>query len=357
MAVTHEIRLPTVQPGRSAALIGLGLAIYLAYIYQVGHEEVAESLSNVNPAIFSAVILLSLMNMLFNALSWKKVAEQLNYRVSLTDMFLMYISGYFLNNLIPSGSFSGETARIYFLDKIAANSRLDASSATVAATRIITAVPFILGMMIGLVYLILFYEAPTWALATCILMMIFAIFVGVLFVVICFTDGWLQRIVDVIISLVERLSSQEIDRELCSGLVAQFHKSMKLLTARRLSLLISAFWAVVGWFSMNMVAFAAFKSLGVEISVFAIFAVYAVVIVFQTLPIILPGGVGLVDIIMTALFSAVGVSIHNAAAVTILIRLVQLWFITALGGLSTIHLVRKVNHNHKQKDRAATKSF
>ena len=103
----------------------------------------------------------------------------------------------------------------------------------------------------------------------------------------------------------------------------------------------------------------AFKSLDVEISIFTIFAVYAVVIVFQTLPLILPGGVGLADIIMTALFNAVGIPMHDAAAVTILIRLVELWFLTFVGGLSTAHLMRRVNNNDNngRAKKVTTKSF
>ena len=131
---------------------------------------------------------------------------------------------------------------------------------------------------------------------------------------------------------------------------------MNLLAGQRRAMIISTLWAVAGWLFMNMTVLVAFKSLGLEISVFAIFVVYAVVIVFQTLPIILPGGVGLVDIIMTALFNAVGVPMHDAAAVTILTRLTQLWFLTLMGGLSTAHLMRKVN-NHCQEKVEATQSF
>ena len=81
-----------------------------------------------------------------------------------------------------------------------------------------------------------------------------------------------------------------------------------------------------------------------EIPIFAIFAVYSVIMVFQTLPLILPGGVGIVDILMVALFTAVGVSLHDAAAATILARVAQLWFHTLLGGICTAHLLRKVGN-------------
>jgi hypothetical protein len=57
----------------------------------------------------------------------------------------------------------------------------------------------------------------------------------------------------------------------------------------------------LGWLSLNLVAFAAFLSLGVEVPIFAIFAVYSVIMVFQNMPLILPGGIGIVEILMTSL--------------------------------------------------------
>ncbi|HII07399.1 MAG TPA: flippase-like domain-containing protein, partial [Methanotrichaceae archaeon] len=143
--MNHEIALPKIQVSKSTALVLLGLGIYLAYLRWLGFGQVAESLDNVNPMLFFAALLLSLLMVAFNALSWRRVAEELDYGASFKDLFLIYLSSIFMNNLIPSGSFSGETARVYFLSKIDGASRFDASFASVAASRIITAVPFILG--------------------------------------------------------------------------------------------------------------------------------------------------------------------------------------------------------------------
>ena len=55
-----------------------------------------------------------------------------------------------MKNLIASGSFAGETTRVYFLEKVDGGCRIDQSSATVATARIITAIPFYLGTAIGL---------------------------------------------------------------------------------------------------------------------------------------------------------------------------------------------------------------
>ncbi|MGB3944779.1 MAG: lysylphosphatidylglycerol synthase transmembrane domain-containing protein [Methanothrix sp.] len=340
--MVEGVDLPTIPGHRSAALVVLGLSAYFGYLYHLGFDDVTASLAEVNLAIFGLAFLLSLLDVVFNALAWEAVVRELDYRISLTDVFLIYMSSIFLNNLIPSGSVSGETGRLYFLNKIAGNARLDSSTASVAATRIITAVPFLLGMSFGLAYLVLFYEVPYWALTTCFSMILLMASAGLLFLGFCFSESWLLGTANLVIDQAERLLHRTVNRSLYCGITRQFQQSMFLLRERNGPIILSLFWAVCGWLSLNLVAFAAFRSLGVEIPILAIFAVYSVIMVFQSMPLILPGGLGIVDILMIALFTAVGVSLHDAAAATILARVAQLWFHTFLGGICTAYLLRKV---------------
>jgi len=342
--VSDEIELPTVRPGKSIALIGLGMGAYFIYLYNVGFQDVIGSLKSVNLTLFSLAIGLSLAGVLFDALAWRAIALKFDYRVPLWDIFLIYMSCNFMNNLIPSGSFSGETARIYFLEKLDGGSRIERSSATVAATRIITAIPFFLGTVIGLVYLDLATDAPLWALATCSAITLILLFLNAAFFGICFADDWLERIIFKLVDYIERLFHVHVDRSKCSSIMGRFHQSMMMLAEHRRTLFISTFWAVAGWLSMTMVAVLVFRSMGISVPLRAVFAVYAVMIFLQMLPLFLPGGVGLVDIVMSTLFTAIGLPMHSAVAATILIRLIQLWLLTALGGLATAYLVKKINH-------------
>ena len=348
--MVQDLELPAINARRSTALVVLGLFGYFAYLRHLGLGEVSASLAQVNLAVFGLAFLLSLLDIVFNALSWKTLVRELDYGISLLDVFLIYMSSIFLNNLIPSGSVSGETARLYFLSKIAGNARLDSSTASVAATRIITAIPFVLGMSAGLAYLVLWYEVPSWALTTCFSMIFLMVSVGALFVGVCFSESWLSGAVNVVIDQVESLFKRSVNRSFYSSITRSFQQSMLLLLRNKnRPLVISSFWAFSGWLSLNLVAFATFRSLGVEVPIFAIFAVYSVIMVFQNLPLILPGGVGIVEILMTALFTAVGVSLHDAAAVTILARVAQLWFHTFLGGVCTVYLLRKVDELEKRR--------
>jgi uncharacterized protein (TIRG00374 family) len=341
--VSRELELPTLKPGKSIALIAIGMGVYFVYLYQIGFQDIMASLRSIDLRLFSLAVVLALAGVLFDSLAWQQIAGKFDYRVPISDIFFIYMSSIFMNNLIPSGSFSGETARIYFLEKLDGGSRIDRSSATVAATRIITAVPFILGTVIGLAYLALKTDAPAWALATCSGITIFLLFINAIFLGVCFADNWLERIIFTLVDYVERIFKVTVDRMQCRGIMDRFHSSMKMLAEHKRTLFISTFWAVAGWLSMTLVAVVIFRSMGVKIPVQAVFAVYAVMIFLQMLPLFLPGGVGLVDIVMITLFTAIGIPTSSAVAATILTRLIQLWLLTAIGGIATAYLVKKVD--------------
>jgi len=341
--VKSEIELPTIQPKKSIALIAVGLLAYFLYLCHAGYQDVIDSLRSVELSLFALAVLLALLGVFCDALAWRAIVLKFDYRIPIRDIFLIYLSCGFMNNLIPSGSFSGETARVYFLEKLDGGSRIDQSSATVATTRIITAIPFFLGTAIGLAYLDLATNAPPWALATCYTISLVLLILNGTFFAICFLDNWLERISLAIIKCIERLFPVHIDRRQCSRIISRFHRSMMLLADHKRTLFISTFWALAAWLCMTMVAVVVFRSMGIFVPLWAVLAVYSVMIFLQMLPIFLPGGVGLVDIMMSTLFTAIGLPIHAAVAATILIRLVQLWILTAIGGVATAYLVKKIN--------------
>lgn len=338
-----EIELPTIQPKKSIVLIAVGLFAYFLYLYHAGYQDVIDSLRSVKMSLFALAVLLALLGVLCDALAWRAIVLKFDYKVPIRDIFLIYLSCGFMNNLIPSGSFSGETARVYFLEKLDGGSRIDQSSATVATTRIITAIPFFLGTAIGLAYLDLATNAPYWALATCYTIALVLLILNCTFFAICFLDDWLERIAFAIIKYAERLFPVHVDRNQCRRIVGRFHSSMMLLAEHKKTLFISTFWALAAWLCMTMVAVVVFRSMGITVPLWAVLAVYSVMIFLQMLPIFLPGGVGLVDIVMSTLFTAIGLPMHTAVAATILIRLVQLWMLTAIGGVATAYLVKKIN--------------
>ena len=94
------------------------MGAYFLYLYYIGVEDVISALKNVDLRLFSAAFIMALFGVFCDAVAWQVIAHKFDFKVPIWDMFLIYMSCIFMNNLIPSGSFAGETARIYFLEKL-----------------------------------------------------------------------------------------------------------------------------------------------------------------------------------------------------------------------------------------------
>jgi hypothetical protein len=63
-------------------------------------------------------------------------------------------------------------------------------------------------------------------------------------------------------------------------------------------------------------------------------------VLVSLIPTFIPGGLGYVDGLMNLLYGLAGVKQSDAFSGTFVIRLVTLWFLTAVGGLCTLYLAR-----------------
>jgi uncharacterized protein (TIRG00374 family) len=76
------------------------------------------------------------------------------------------------------------------------------------------------------------------------------------------------------------------------------------------------------------------------VSVLFVTTVFSVMVILQLLPTFLPGGLGLIDLLMKIFYGAMGIPGEAASGATIMSRLVTLWFLTALGAVVPVYLTR-----------------
>jgi len=107
----------------------------------------------------------------------------------------------------------------------------------------------------------------------------------------------------------------------------------------------SLVFILVAWCLDVSVAYIAFMAVGSTVSPMLVITVFSVMVILQMLPLFLPGGIGVVDIVMTTLYMTVGIQKETAAGATMIVRFVTLWFLTAVGGLVTLYLVKAHGKN------------
>ncbi|HTX44524.1 MAG TPA: flippase-like domain-containing protein, partial [Methanocella sp.] len=128
--------------------------------------------------------------------------------------------------------------------------------------------------------------------------------------------------------------------------ITQFDASLKDITSKKVLVATSLILIFLAWCLDVSVAYIAFLAIGYPVTPILVVTVFSVMVILQMLPIFLPGGIGLVDIIMTTLYMTVGIPKEAAAGATIMVRFVTLWFLTTVGGIMTLYLAKAHGKNN-----------
>jgi uncharacterized protein (TIRG00374 family) len=99
-------------------------------------------------------------------------------------------------------------------------------------------------------------------------------------------------------------------------------------------LVLPVFLAIVAWLLDLLIALLVFHALNTPVSFSAIVIVYSISVAIQTIPIGVPGEIGLLDVLMASLYTLLGIPIAVSAVATLLIRILTLWLRLLIGGLT-----------------------
>jgi uncharacterized protein (TIRG00374 family) len=121
-------------------------------------------------------------------------------------------------------------------------------------------------------------------------------------------------------------------------MLKEFHKGIEILGARPRKLVLPIGYSVLAWLFDLSIAFFVFLALPLPVQVrfSAIVIVYSIVVAVQTIPIGIPGEVGVIEIVMTTLYRLLlpGIPPATIAAATILIRALTLWVKLVISGVA-----------------------
>ncbi|MGA9140108.1 MAG: lysylphosphatidylglycerol synthase transmembrane domain-containing protein [Methanocella sp.] len=338
-----DVRFPDIPFRKTAILIIIGLVLYFGYLYLVGFDTVKEQLSRVNLWLVLLALAVSLCGNVFHTAGWWVLLRHMKYRISLGWAYIIYLSSIFFTNLVPSAAISGEIGKIYFIQKSVPDTRIDRTFAAGLFSRLLEVVPTATGAILGVAYLALYYNLPLWALALCALIAA-GIAVAALFILaISMNVKLLRYTVNVFLGVAARIlkgRSMEGIKDKAEALVTQFDTSIREISASKTLVLKSLALIFIAWIFDVSVAYIAFAAIGYNIPVGVVMTIYSMMVLVTLIPAFVPGGLGYVDGLMNLLYSLAGVNKNDAFSGTFIIRLVTLWFLTAVGGLCTLYLAR-----------------
>ena len=113
-----------------------------------------------------------------------------------------------------------------------------------------------------------------------------------------------------------------------------FHDGIDTLIAQKSRLVLPVSLSIFAWALDLLISVFVFQALDALRSFSLVAIVYSISVAIQTIPIGVPGEVGVLDIVMTSLYTLLGVDITIAAVATVLIRILTLWLRLLIGGLT-----------------------
>ncbi|MGQ9551572.1 MAG: lysylphosphatidylglycerol synthase transmembrane domain-containing protein [Candidatus Bathycorpusculaceae bacterium] len=316
---------------RTIILPVIGLIAFFIYIYvcQVDILEIISTAQRMDPAIYFLAAIFNIVEVFFFALSWRMLLSFLAVKVSIIRSYLYVWYGIFMDIIIPAESISGEISRVYLIAREQSGTS-GKVLASLVAHRLMGMGLNVATLILGISMLLTEREVSGLILNLALLCAIAIALSQLLLILLCSKEKLIQKMVDGLVKLVEFVSRGRWKltkvREYASKTAITFHGSMKEFKHAPKTLFTSLFFLAVTWIFNLSIAYLVFLALRFPVHWSTILITSSIVLAVKSVPIGVPFEVGLPEITMTTLYALLGVPVGISATVTILNRIITLWF-------------------------------
>ncbi|KPV64739.1 MAG: hypothetical protein AOA65_0806 [Candidatus Bathyarchaeota archaeon BA1] len=325
---------------RGAPLLLIGLSIFVLYLYFfVGFADITTILQRVDPFYYSLAFVAVLLSVTFYSLTWQQLLSLLSVKAAFQNTFLFTWVGTLVDLLVPAESIGGEISRAYLMSK-SSGENTGRVVASVVSHRILSMTVTLSGLVIGSALFVLQYEPSGILLNFIIIVAVGTTISLALFCYLCLRKQVTEKIVNWVIRLLTSILRGRWRptrlRHRAQKMLEAFHEGIEILGKRPRGLALPLFLSMTAWFFDLIIAYLVFVSLipTRPVSLSLIIIVYSITTAIQTIPLGIPCEVGLTEIVMTSLYTTLGIPIAISAAATVLTRVVTLWFRLLIGGIA-----------------------
>ncbi|BAA31116.1 lysylphosphatidylglycerol synthase transmembrane domain-containing protein [Pyrococcus horikoshii] len=317
-------------------LIIIGVTLVLILLWWAGIERTIKLMMRADIRFILLAILMYCISVLIWAVRWNTFLKGANINVSFVKVIEGVFIGIFLNNLTPGARTGGEAVKVIFIKKASSNGSYSKVFATVIADRILDVIPVVVFMMLAFLYALTIHAR--------VLLIILGISAIILVIILLMTTVfsikekyalsallYLARIFRKIFPSKFSMSEDKIKEKLL-GEIREFKETFLRLAKRKRRLSSTMLYSFILWGADILKTYFIFLSLGGRITFLQVLLVRMASIAVAMISVI-PGGIGITEVVQSALFLAVGVEKALAVSVTMLDRLISFWIPTLLGGI------------------------
>jgi len=264
----------------------------------------------------------------FFALSWRSLLGFLSVKLSVTKSLLYVWFGIFMDILIPAESLSGELSRVYLITR-EQNGTSGKVVASLVAHRLVGMGINVVGLLVGIFVLLLREQLGGILLSLALILVSATTIFLILLVLLSVRENWTLRIINFLITCVERVSRSRWQLTKIRGEIVEavetFHDSMQEYAHAPRTLMTSLSLSVLSWLLSLIVTHLVFLSIGKPVHWSVIVVTCSIMIAVKSIPLGVPFEAGLPEITMSTLYIFLGVPKDVSATVTLLNRILTVW--------------------------------
>ncbi|MCW3981364.1 MAG: flippase-like domain-containing protein [Candidatus Bathyarchaeota archaeon] len=320
---------------RTVPFLAIGLLIFVAYLVLfVNIDEMVHVIRNTDVIIYLSSAVMLFIGTIFFTLTWQYLLFPLSVKIPMKKAFVFVLVGVFADLIIPAESVSGEIVKTYLV-----SNELDVNPGKVVASlvgqRIMGTVTTTVILFIGFLGLLaLNFAISELMLQILTVITILSAFAFVFLVVLCVKEKWTEGLVIRLMHFIGKISRGRFKLERFQARIVDamraFYESMRVFSSKPKRLVLPAVFNVSSWISSFLVVFLVFVSIGyleTNLTVFLlkIVVVYTLLVAIKSIPLGVPAEVGLPEIVMTTMFTLLGIPPSISAAATFLTRILTVW--------------------------------
>jgi len=320
----------------------IGLLIFILYLYFfVGIDQIVLILQSVNPFYYSLTFITAFLGMIVYSLAWQSLLDILSIKIAFKKTFLFMWIGTFVDIIIPFEAVSGEISRAYLVYKTT-NENTGKVAASIVSHRILAMGVTVSGLIFSSIFLILQPKPlDPFVLTFVVIVAVCAIFTISLLTYLSSREKTTQKLLDGVFRFLGFISRGRWKltpwKLAIQDMLKTYHEGIGMLKKHPKRIVLPIIFSIASWFSDLLIALFVFFALGFEIPILSLIVVYSISVAIPMIPISI-SGVGPTEIIMTTLYTLFGISAAVSASVTLLTRIVTVWF-KLIVGYFAVHIV------------------
>lgn len=310
------------QRGWVVSLAVLGAAVLILLVARADLDQLLHVAQSISPALLALPALATLGSYLTMAWSYQGIARVAGYRLPFAEMCNITLVANTANYLLATGGLSGFALRMYLF----ARRGIPAGSAVLISLvqTLLTNLVLLLFVMWGFALLLLSHNLVGRDLAAAtVLLVVF----GVVVVATCIAlvrRKWRRSLLFAGMRLVDRALRRFAPhrRPTRSKLIRFQHNlnvGLDFLLQRPQEMLAPTFYIVLDWVFTLLVLYTSFLAIGVPVAMSHVVAGFAIGMFFSIASLV-PGGLGILEGSMAAVFVTLGVQFEQAVVAILIYR-------------------------------------